>query len=294
MQYDIRVTIQYSYPSPASSGRHLLRLMPRALPGKQRVLSRTLEVTPAPVEQVNGIDFFGNETVEVALASPHKDSSFTVTARVECTREGQGFDMSGTLPGLAGEIAAQPDLTPDAPHHFLGPSTRIPRHDGMAAYAREVAGAQTTVYDIVRALGQRIHEDFAFNPQATDVDTPTEAAFEQRAGVCQDFAHVMITCLREIGIPAAYVSGFLRTIPPQNQPRLEGADAMHAWVRAWCGRQMGWVEYDPTNAVEAFNDHVVVAYGRDYADVAPVKGYMRSVGDHTTRQLVDVEPLENA
>lgn len=111
-------------------------------------------------------------------------------------------------------------------------------------------------------------------------------------GVCQDFAQVMIACLRGIGIPAGYVSGFLRTLPPPGRPRLEGADAMHAWVRAWCGWQAGWIEYDPTSAQVAGSDHIVVARGRDYGDVAPVKGVLRIAGDQKTEHAVDVVPVE--
>jgi transglutaminase-like putative cysteine protease len=116
-------------------------------------------------------------------------------------------------------------------------------------------------------------------------------AFAARHGVCQDFSHIMIACLREIGVPAGYVSGFLRTEPPEGQPRLEGADAMHAWVAAWCGTQTGWVEFDPTNAIRVSSDHIVVARGRDYSDVAPVKGVLWTAGSQTTKQVVDVIPL---
>ena len=131
-----------------------------------------------------------------------------------------------------------------------------------------------------------------FDPDATTVDTPPAEAFARRHGVCQDFAQVMIACLRGIGIPAGYVSGFLRTNPPPGKPRLEGADAMHAWVRAWCGWQTGWVEFDPTNAIPAGTDHIVAARGRDYGDVAPVKGILRIAGDQTTEHAVDVLPVD--
>ena len=132
----------------------------------------------------------------------------------------------------------------------------------------------------------------SFDPEATTVDTPPAEAFARRHGVCQDFAQVMIACLRGIGIPAGYVSGFLRTNPPPGQPRLEGADAMHAWVRAWCGRQTGWIEFDPTNAIAAGIDHILVARGRDYGDVAPVKGVLRIAGDQKTEHAVDVIPVD--
>ena len=143
----------------------------------------------------------------------------------------------------------------------------------------------------MRAVGLALHRDMRFDPDATTVDTPPAEAFARRHGVCQDFAQVMIACLRGVGIPAGYVSGFLRTNPPPGQPRLEGADAMHAWVRAWCGWQAGWVEFDPTNAIPAGTDHIVVARGRDYGDVAPVKGILRIAGEQTSEHAVDVVPV---
>jgi transglutaminase-like putative cysteine protease len=130
-----------------------------------------------------------------------------------------------------------------------------------------------------------------FDPKATDVLTEPAEAFARRRGVCQDFSHIMIAALRGLGIPAGYVSGFLRTIPPRGKRRLEGADAMHAWVQAWCGAEMGWVEYDPTNDLAVAADHIVVARGRDYADVAPVTGALRISGPHKSTQKVDVVPL---
>ena len=145
--------------------------------------------------------------------------------------------------------------------------------------------------EIVRDLGERIHREFRYDSESTEVETSPREAFELKRGVCQDFSHVMIAGLRGIGIPAAYVSGFLRTIPPADAERLEGADAMHAWVRAWCGRQAGWVGYDPTNAVFAGESHIVAAIGRDYQDVAPIAGILRTSGTQRTSHKVDVVPV---
>jgi transglutaminase-like putative cysteine protease len=137
-----------------------------------------------------------------------------------------------------------------------------------------------------------IHADFEYDPKATDVETRPAEAFALRKGVCQDFAHVMIAGLRGVGIPAGYVSGFLRTNPPPGKPRLEGADAMHAWVRAWCGQHVGWVEFDPTNAMIAGPDHISIGHGRDYADISPIVGVLRTHGSHETSQSVDVLRVE--
>ncbi|WP_034007179.1 transglutaminase-like domain-containing protein, partial [Pseudomonas aeruginosa] len=124
------------------------------------------------------------------------------------------------------------------------------------------------------------------------VDTPVAEAFDMRAGVCQDFSHIMIAGLRGLGIPAGYVSGFLRTIPPAGKERLEGADATHAWVRVWCGLQLGWQEFDPTNAIPAGNDHITISHGRDYGDVSPISGVLKTSGAHEATQAVDVIPLD--
>ena len=141
-------------------------------------------------------------------------------------------------------------------------------------------------------LGRRLRNDFAYDPDATEVDTPLAKAFDMRAGVCQDFSHIMIAGLRGLGIPAGYVSGFLRTIPPPGKTRLEGADATHAWVRAWCGGQLGWREFDPTNGIFAGNDHITIGYGRDYADIPPIAGVLKTSGAQEAKQAVDVVPLD--
>jgi transglutaminase-like putative cysteine protease len=142
----------------------------------------------------------------------------------------------------------------------------------------------------VAELNNRIHADFRYDPGATEVSTPVAQAFEARHGVCQDFSQIMIVGLRGLGLPASYVSGYLRTIPPPGQPRLEGADATHAWIAVWCGSALGWIGFDPTNAMLAGDDHLVLAVGRDYADVAPIDGVILASGGQTLKVEVDVIP----
>jgi transglutaminase-like putative cysteine protease len=291
MLYDIALRITHRYDHAADAARHLVRLMPADLPGEQRLVAGTLDVRPKPDEWVNLVDFFGNSCVEVAFDHPHTEIVFAVQSRVERKPPGESLDMSPTLAALAAEVADWPGLEGAAPHHFVGPSVNVPIEEATTAYARKAAEGHDSVLAIVRAVGLALHRDMRFDPKATTVDTPMLEAFERRRGVCQDFTHIMIACLRGIGIPAGYVSGFLRTIPPKGEERLEGADAMHAWVRAWCGTEMGWVEFDPTNAILASDDHVVVARGRDYFDVAPVKGIMRTAGSQASTHAVDVIPI---
>ncbi len=294
MLYDIGLTITHEYASPVSAGRHALRLMPANIPGEQRLISGRLDIRPAPDERQESRDFFGNDVVDIAYRSSHAEIVFKVEARVERLASAPGLDLSPPLAGLAQEIASVRSLAPAAPHHFLGASARVPLDADITAYGREALRPGMTVAEAVAAIGKALHRDMTFDAEATTVDTPTREAFDRRHGVCQDFSHVMITALRGIGIPAGYVSGYLRTIPPKGKQRLEGSDAMHAWVRAWSGADSGWIEYDPTNAMLAGNDHIAIARGRDYSDVAPVKGVLRTAGGQTADHAVDVIPLTKA
>lgn len=291
MIYDIRLSIQYAYLAPVAGGRHVLYMTPSQA-GPQRVITSLLDITPAPDERIAKTDFFGNTAVEVAFRAPHAEIAFRLRARVERLAVADAADVSPTLAGLADELAALRSLAPDSPHHFLADSPRVRANADFKAYAQaQLADDARSVRAIVEAVGKALDRDMRFDPGSTSVDTPPEEAFAARHGVCQDFTHIMIACLRSIGIPAGYVSGFLRTQPPPGEERLEGADAMHAWVRAWCGTAMAWVEYDPTNGIWVNDNHIAVAHGRDYGDVAPVRGIVRTSGGQASTQAVDVIPL---
>ncbi len=291
MRYDIRLIVDYEYSHPVDSGRHLLRLSPLSIPHRQSVEYSTLAITPRPGEQHGRSDFFGNDVVEIAYRNAISQMRFEMEARVACLPSPAPSGAAARLADLARELSATGDLGPLSPCHLIDPSPRARPDPAIAAFARSVIGPDADVADAVVSLGEALHRTMIYDPEATNVDTPASASFALGRGVCQDFTHIMIVALRAVGIPAGYVSGFLRTDPPPGRPRLEGADAMHAWVRAWCGREAGYMEYDPTNATRAGEDHVVIAAGRDYADVAPVRGVMRSVGEHLTRQSVDMRPI---
>ena len=291
MIYDIVLRISTRYASPAIGGRHLARLMPADLPGEQRLIAGHLDITPPPADRTDRVDFFGNRATDFAFRGAHDQISLRLQARVDRHGPLPASGPSCPLADLPRALSARHSLSPDAPAHFAAPSPLVPRDAAMAAYAAAAISQGLTVQDAVIAIGTALHTDMLYDPDATEVDTPAAEAFAARHGVCQDFSHIMITCLRSLGIPAGYVSGFLRTTPPPGKPRLEGADAMHAWVRAWCGPDAGWVEYDPTNAVLAGADHIVVARGRDYSDVSPVKGVLRVSGGQSSEQAVDVIPL---
>ncbi|PVB61770.1 transglutaminase family protein [Labrenzia sp. 011] len=290
MLYDITLEITHDYASPANSGRHALRLMPATIPQEQSLLAGRISLLPEPSERQERKDFFGNAVTDIAYRKSHSELCFKLTARVERTATPEAFDISPSLKSLARELAGIRSLRPEEPVHFLAASPRLPLDPAFAVYGREHVTADTSAVSAVETIGKALHQDMRFDAEATTVDTPALEAFERRHGVCQDFSHIMIACLRSIGIPAGYVSGFLRTTPPEGRPRLEGADAMHAWVRAWCGIEIGWIEYDPTNAVRVGQDHIVVARGRDYGDAAPVKGVLRTAGGQKTDHKVDVVP----
>ncbi len=292
MNYDIRLQLEYEYDPPVVGGRHLVRVAPAAWTGGQRVVAASIVFDPEPFERSDGRDFFGNAMVAIAYRQTHATLKVGMSARVRVDAEPPMLDVSPDIPRLGRELASVRSLAPDSPHHFASPSPRVPLDDEITVYARDSLKRAATVQEIVRDFGERIHRDFRYDRKSTEVETSPRRVFELKRGVCQDFTHVMIAGLRGIGIPAAYVSGFLRTIPPPGAERLEGADAMHAWVRAWCGRQAGWVGYDPTNATFAGESHIVAAVGRDYQDVAPIAGVLRTSGTQKTSQKVDVVPVD--
>ncbi|MGI3168556.1 transglutaminase family protein [Pseudooceanicola sp. C21-150M6] len=291
MIYDITLAVDYHYASPAGAARMVLRMLPQTMTG-QRLITGLLEIDPRPDDRRDGYDFFGNAMTEVAFDAPLRELTVRFQGRVERYEAPMGMDLSCPLSVLAKELAEVNSIGPFSPHHFLGASERVRPFPAVEAFARETTAPQMSVLSAVQAISARLHKEFDFDPSATDVTTDPEVAFENRKGVCQDISHVMIAGLRSLGIPAGYVSGFLRTVPPEGQARLEGADAMHAWVRAWCGHEIGWVQIDPTNDMPAGRDHVIVAIGRDYSDVAPVKGSFRTAGEHETEHAVDVVPVE--
>ncbi len=293
MRYDVRLRLSYEYQYPVADARHLVRVAPRDLPGVQRVQELLLRIDPSPSERGNFDDYFGNRVAAITLRPPHNALEVEMRAVVAVERNGQSdLDLSPDIDGLQAAIASLHSVSADAPCHFLPASERVPLLQRITEYARRSQRECNSVLSLVQHLGRRIREDFSYDADATEVDTPVGAAFDMRAGVCQDFSHIMIAGLRGLGIPAGYVSGFLRTIPPAGKPRLEGADATHAWVRAWCGEQMGWREFDPTNGIDVGEDHITIGHGRDYGDVPPIAGVLKTTGQQETKQAVDVIPLD--
>ncbi|MGL6210269.1 MAG: transglutaminase family protein [Paracoccaceae bacterium] len=293
MIYDIKLSLRYGYRSGSAGGRHLARVTPLDLGAAQRLVASLVTISPRPDERLDGRDFFGNATVEFAFHGPHDGSDVVMQARVDRRAVPMDEDRSVPLAQLAAELAAMVDVGAASPLHARAVSARVPVAQPTTTFARAAMAPGMTAQAAVLAIGRALHDHMTFDAKATTVDTPLAEAFAARKGVCQDFSHILIACLRGVGIPAGYVSGFLRTTPPPGKARLEGADAMHAWVRAWCGAGVGWVEYDPTNDCLVGTDHIVVAYGRDYSDVAPIKGSLRIAGGQKAEQRVDVIPVED-
>jgi transglutaminase-like putative cysteine protease len=288
MLYDIQLTINYNYGGESDHLRNILRLLPSST-ARQRVAHTLLTIRPGPDERRDSVDFFGNITTQVAWHRPVDHLSITLRARAERFAFPE-LDLSAPLAGLDDQIATQ-GLLAASPLHFCSISARIADHPQISDFAQAAVQEQTSTRAAVQALGRALHSYMTFDADATDVTTAPETAFAARRGVCQDYAQIMIAGLRGVGIPAAYISGFLRTNPPAGMPRLAGVDAMHAWIAAWCGADQGWVEYDPTNCQWAGEDYITVAWGRDYADAAPVRGTMRTAGAQTSGHKVDVIPL---
>jgi transglutaminase-like putative cysteine protease len=300
--YSLRHLTTYRYERTVRFARCNLRLRPRDGEG-QRVLESGLTVTPEPTRRLERRDFFGLDTLTVTLDEPHRAFAVEAVSRVAVERPAPPPSESGLAWERVREAAlVLPSLGPDGPAHFQFPSQRVPMVPEVTDYARKSFSPGRGALGGAVELMHRIREDFRFDAKATTVSTPLAEAFALKAGVCQDFAHVMIAGLRGLGLPAAYVSGYLRTRPPPGRPRLRGADASHAWVALWCGPEAGrgdgaeggWIGLDPTNACIVRDNHIVVARARDYADVAPIDGIVASAGAQKLTVEVDVIPEDEA
>jgi transglutaminase-like putative cysteine protease len=288
--YNIRHLTAYSYDHEVASARLVLRVTPRDEPG-QRCIAHTLNIVPLPLSVDSERDFYGNVVNVVTIDIAHEELTIEALSTVELTHQA-ALPLSGELWETVSDAAlTSRDLTSAAPAHFMFASPRIQLSPEVTRYARESFKPGRGILDASRDLIRRIRADFDYEPETTDINTPLAQAFAQRHGVCQDFAHIMIAGLRGLGLPAAYVSGYIRTIPPPGEKRLEGADATHAWVSVWCGASDGWHGFDPTNAIDVGNDHIALAIGRDFSDVSPVYGVFFGSGGTELEVEVDVIPV---
>jgi transglutaminase-like putative cysteine protease len=289
--YDVRHLTTYTYASAVTYSHCALRLLPIDGPG-QRLLESGLAVDPAPGEVTERTCFFGNRVTSITVHAAHRKLKIDARSIVDVDRPPPPDDDGAPWEETREAAYASRDLSAASPSHYLHPSRFVPRFPPAAEYARSSFPAMRSALEGAAELMRRIRDDFRYDPKSTVVSTPLAEAFGQRRGVCQDFAHIMIAALRGLGLPAAYVSGYLRTIPAPGKPRLVGADASHAWVSVWCGATLGWVGFDPTNALAIGNDHIVLATGRDYSDISPVSGIILASGEHTVDVAVDITQRE--
>ncbi len=292
MRYAIRHVTRFDYAEPVGFARCNLRLKPIHWSG-QELHDYSLTILPggdtAPARAEAGLANVVRLVVTQAVQSLTIESRCTITVDRPVPMPAPD---DPTLAQVAAEARASRDAGPASPASYLFPSPLIPLDRDIAEWCAQELDPSRGALEAAIALACRIQNEFAFDPTATLVDTPPREAFLKRGGVCQDFAQIMISGLRAAGLPAAYASGYLRTLPPPGQPRLVGADATHAWVLLWCGRARGWVGVDPTNGIWMASDHVIIAIGRDYTDIAPIDGIVLGSGAQDMHVSVDVEPLD--
>ena len=291
MIYDVRQTTTCGYASPVAHARHVLRLTPVNRDG-QRVHVAALQIVPEPVHRREGQDFFGNRLTWIEIEEPHDMLTVKLAARVAV--DALAVPDPSSTPAwetVREEAFATSDIGPLSPAHFLFPSRMVSLDPEIRDYVRQSFAPGRPILDAATELIHRLKADMVYEIGATTVTTTPPMSFALRRGVCQDFAHIMISGLRGIGLPAGYVSGYLRSAPLTDATRLQGAEAMHAWVLLWCGSAIGWIGFDPTNAVLAAEDHVMLAIGRDYTDVAPVDGVIVGSGGQRMGVSVNVTPV---
>lgn len=292
MIYDIRHVTTYAYDSPVSFARCSLRLEPKNGDGQQ-LLSHSVDIRPKPAERAIRRDFFGTHTENILIEAAHRNLRIDSRSRVQVSR--QAPDRVAPSPPWEGirELAfAATSLGASSPVGYVFASPLVPVQQPVTSYAAASFQPGVGILSGAVDLMHRIRTEFKYDPKATVISTPLTEVFAKRHGVCQDFAHVMIAGLRGLGLSAAYVSGYLRTIPPPGKPRLQGADATHAWVSVWCGPEIGWIGFDPTNDLLVENNHIVLAIGRDFSDVSPVDGIIVGSRKQKLGVAVDVLPVE--
>jgi len=280
--YQVVHTTQYEYSEDVSVSHHVARVMPRDFNGQQ-CLDHTLDIDPAPAVMRGHQDYFGNTVTFFIIERAHKTLTVRATSRV--TVHGKSLSPATTSPPW--EEARNFDNLPLDAIDCVFDSASIAVSDAILDYAHPSFTPGRPILDALADLIGRIHSDFTFDPQATTVTTPLRDVLSLRRGVCQDFARLGIACLRSQGLAARYVSGYLETLPPPGTPHLAGVDASHAWLAVYCPG-LGWVDVDPTNNLFPSTTHVTLAWGRDYADVSPVRGVILGGGQHSLQVSVDV------
>lgn len=293
IRYHIRHDTRYHYDQPVGESHQLLRLVPRQLPW-QHCVAHHIAVDPEPARRRHFVDSFGNNLEVLHFEADHDALAVRSESWVELhprplveASAGGSWEAARDLLRYAAGKRLTPALLEASAYLFESTNARLKRD--FADYAASCFAPGRSLLDATDALMRKIFDEFTFDPDATEVSTPVAEVFAKRRGVCQDFAHFMISCLRSLGMAARYVSGYLLTRPPPGKPRLIGADATHAWVAVFCPG-LGWMEFDPTNAVRPNLEHIIIGWGRDFSDISPMRGVLIGGGGHEPEIAVTVVP----
>lgn len=289
-RYNVEHETRYAYTAPVSQSWQLARLTPRPLPW-QRLVSHSLQIEPGADERRDEIDSFGNTVTHFGLHGAHRVLSVRMNCLVEIgARTAMPREPGASWEAVRDAIRQAPAQDNLVPAGMCEPTPLVPYSEAAAMYAAPSFARGRPWFLAVSDLMHRIHAEFEFEPGATTVSTSVDEVLYQKRGVCQDFAHLMLACLRGLGLPARYVSGYLLTDPPPGQPRLMGADASHAWVAAYAPG-LGWIEFDPTNDQLADTRYITLTWGADFADVVPLRGVILGGGEQRMDVEVSVLPV---
>lgn len=289
MIFEVSHKTVYHYAAPVAQAHHIVHLAPRHHE-RQRIIRHTLLIDPAPASRSDFIDYFGNPASTVAIESSHSELSIHSRGMIEVIAP-QPVDLSASAAWdrVASELAPQERPYNTDVVQYLMPSPQVTLTPALADFAQPSFQPGRPILECAQDLTSRIFNEFTYDGTATDIATTIDEILKIRGGVCQDFAHLLIGAMRAFCLPARYVSGYLLTHPPEGTERLVGADASHAWVSVWAP-DIGWVDFDPTNNLIPKDEHITIAYGRDFQDVSPVTGVLLGGGSHRIDVAVDVVP----
>ncbi len=289
MYHIVEHKTDYTYPDPVSLCHNIVRLIPRST-NKQFCKKSEIIIIPQPDVLIEYEDFFGNKLVYFTIEKEHKKLSVHVVSEIEKLSSGADYQAQNNR--IAWEEVCKLTSTIAASiidvKQFIAPTPMTMADEAIAAYARVSFPSGKSLFEGSKNLMNRIFSDFTFQSGFTTISTPLSLVMKERKGVCQDFAHLAIACLRSLGLPARYVSGYIETIPPPGVKKLVGVDASHAWFSVFIPGN-GWVDFDPTNNMLPSDQHIVIGWGRDYADITPLKGVIMSSGRHELKVSVNVK-----
>jgi transglutaminase-like putative cysteine protease len=292
MHLSITHQTRYCYHPSVGNALHMAHLSPRNT-ADQHLVSHALHISPEVAHRQSTWDVFGNAVQYFSLQAPH--SELVVTARSQVTTDPVPKpSLEDSLPWerVRQHFQYQADKPYDPANEFVFPSAYVPWDGEFASYAQSAFQGGRPLWQAAQALMEKIHHEFEYAPNSTQINTPARQALSQRQGVCQDFAHIMLACCRSLNLSARYVSGYLLTQPPPGQSRLIGNDATHAWVSVYDPQHKLWLDFDPTNNRLRGEDYVTVAWGRDFGDVSPMRGVIHGGANQTLEVAVTVEPLD--